>query len=176
MIRVKDGKSVLCTHFRVATMATTRRKKEREGGKGGEGWRERYLGDVRVKSLCCSRCYPVSPFQESRIMRSIVPECCFCGRYGSSCATSYSWNVFAYSLVHISTSLPALFYLSRVKARMSKLQNTNYRPIFKTRISIVHLGETFDRYIWKISLMLNEIKVKKFPILRDRIERLASFN
>lgn len=59
-------------------------------GEGGEGWRERYLGDVRVKSLCCSRCYPVSPFQESRIMRSIVPECCFCGRYGSSCATSYS--------------------------------------------------------------------------------------
>lgn len=81
------------------------KRRGRGGGKGGEGWRERYLGDVRVKSLCCSRCYPVSPFQESRIMRSIVPECCFCGRYGSSCATSYSWNVFAYSLVRISTSL-----------------------------------------------------------------------
>lgn len=152
MIRVKDGKSVLCTHFRVATMATTRRKKEREGGKGGEGWRECYLGDVRVKSLCCSRCYPVSPFQESRIMRSIVPECCFCGRYGSSCATSYSWNVFAYSLVRISTSLPALFYLSRVKARMSKLQNTNYRPIFKTRISTSILARRligiFGKYRW----------------------------
>lgn len=39
MIRVKGGKSVLCTHFRVATMATTRRKKEEEGvgEKGREG-------------------------------------------------------------------------------------------------------------------------------------------
>lgn len=154
------------------------KRRGRGGGKGGEGWRERYLGDVRVKSLCCSRCYPVSPFQESRIMRSIVPECCFCGRYGSSCATSYSWNVFAYSLVRISTSLPALFYLSRVKARMSKLQNTNYRPIFKTRISTSILARRligiFGKY--RIILMLNEIKIKKFPILRDRIERLASFN
>lgn len=175
MIRVKDGKSVLCTHFRVATMATTRRKKEREGGKGGEGWRERYLGDVRVKSLCCSRCYPVSPFQESRIMRSIVPECCFCGRYGSSCATSYSWNVFAYSLVRISTSLPAILSLpcQSTDVKASKHQLSTY---FQNSNLYVHLGETFDRYIWKISLMLNEIKVKKFPILRDRIERLASFN
>lgn len=57
--------------------------------------------------------------------------------------------------------------------KASKHQLSTY---FQNSNLYVHLGETFDRYIWKISLMLNEIKVKKFPILRDRIERLASFN
>lgn len=120
--------------------------------------RERYLGDVRVKSLCCSRCYPVSPFQKSRIMRSIVPECCFRGRYGSSCATSYSWNVFACSFMRISTSLPILslpmskhgcqsfrFKTSIIDEKLTYFQKSNF---------YVHLGETFDRYIRReISLM-----------------------
>lgn len=120
--------------------------REREGGEG----RERYLGDVRVKSLCCSRCYPVSPFQESRIMRPIVPGCCFCGRYGSSCATSYSWNVFAYSLMRIPSSPHSLLSLSPaskhgdVKAFALKHQLSTY---FQKSDFYVHLGETFDRSV-----------------------------
>lgn len=152
MIRVKGGKSVLCTHFRVATMATTRRKKEEGVEEKRRGGRERYLGDVRVKSLCCSRCYPVSPFQESRIMRPIVPGCCFCGRYGSSCATSYSWNVFAYSLMRIPPSPHSLLSLSLSCFEARRCQSFRFKTPIIDLFSKVEFLRPSWRDVWSVCI------------------------
>lgn len=110
---------------------------------------------------------PVSPFQESRIMRSIVPGCCFCGRYGSSCATSYSWNVFAYSLMRISITiiLPIPFRVeAHVKALKKHQLSTKNRPIFDRISTSILVRRSIGI---SVDVPLIEIKVKKFRILID---------